>query len=138
MAELSNKYNITIEDLTAYCDFTSLLQLSADDACDAGADELREAQAELIDILMQDVIDQVENRLRHNYEIPFVSPLNKSLKGIICRLTVVALFKRRHLLPDTVAAEETRSYELLASIVAGETEIYGLTRTRGHMDSKRR
>ena len=138
MAELSNKYDITFVDLTAYCDQNAILQLSADDVCTANNSTLSATQAALIDILMQDVIEQIESRFRHNYEIPFGSPLNKSIKGIVCRLTCVAMYKRRAVLPEAVAESEEQDRASLEQIINGETEIYGLTRTRPHMDSKRR
>jgi len=137
MAELTNTYNITIEDLTAYCDFNTLYQLSADNYCSVGLTTLTDAQIELVDILMQDVINQIENMFRNNYELPFASPLDKSLKGIICRLTVVALFKRRHAAPDYVIKYEIDEKEKLQKILIGEWEIFNLTR-REKISSTRR
>ena len=60
---LSNTYSITLDQVKAYIDERTLLQLLSDD-CDEL--EITEDMEDRLDILMCDSILQVENALRHN------------------------------------------------------------------------
>ena len=131
---LSNTYSITLDQVKAYIDERTLLQLLSDD-CDEL--EITEDMEDRLDILMCDSILQVENALRHNWIIPF-SSLDCSLRGIMIRLAIVFLYRRRGAAPAWIVQNEKDELLKLERIIKGELEITGATRSRPNLTNTRR